>query len=159
MAFHLERKQNLNNLERNKVLAVKYVGADVKYVQDDYIDLGAVAVDALVTRVYAIVDEEFPAGTKILFGQLSTSGGVPVLVGWGTLTPILRGVYHVNVPNTENYEINTTPYAGETPAQFDNKMEFGAQLTEWNAENDVGSIRFVIEYAPATTKQTGGYIE
>ena len=155
---YIEDKLSLNNMERLTACAVKTVEADDKYEAEDVIILGPIGKDALLTRVFAIVTENFQAGARLEFG--STDAKYSALNAWNNFPlddTVAGDIVHLDIPTEDNANGDGTAYTGDSPASYALKAFFYAKFRDV-APGDTGTVRIVFEYAYIKSNQTGGYL-
>jgi len=158
MSVFLEANLNMNNMERNTAVAVKYVGNDPKYQVDDIISLGRLGEGSALRKVYCIVDEAFPAGTQIRIGNLTGDDRQPVMAGWRDAYVSKRGVFHIELPASDNFEANGVDYVEKTDfVVLDDHLRVGVKFIATTPSTQ-GSMRIVYVYDYIDATQSGVYL-
>ena len=152
----------LNNLERNKAAGVFHMDFTADMVQGDYVFLGVLPDDILVTSLSVIVrsGKEAMAGTTCFVGSaLLTNNNTEIgFQSWGHIRPQHSGLFRLAPIATDNIDGNGDPYVGETPYKLLIVGGMAIHLDLLPGIIEGSTLAVVVDYIYIGNKQTGGYM-
>ena len=161
MALHLEGQKALNNMERNSASTVKVFEFDpAKHASGDFIYLGSLPQDAILTRCFVVVDGNWAAGslqTTVGEGVLTNNNKDIAFAAWESFRPAVPGIHHVQFPQGDNIFENV-PYNGKDNVVRVNSSGVALRLDDIDPNQTEAMLRVVIDYAYIGNKQTGAYL-
>ena len=163
MAFSVIKDLHLNNLERNSASAVYHMDFKEDMADGDFIVLGRIPSEVLVTSMVVLISSADVAATDTVVSLGQGTGKDDGQFGfWGNFRPQYNGIHRTTIPVTDNILLDGSPYDGGDNYQniTANKDSYLlARIDDFPSFVPGSSFDVVLDYTYYGTKQTGGYLE